>query len=120
MRASTLQSAIQFSAGLLESLYRDPELVLLFDRGREDPQSLNEAERARFFYFMLGFVRIAQNVHHQFEQGLMNQDIWNGYRESILQMLERPGSRQWWAENATRFSISFRTFLDNELERRAA
>ena len=63
VRASTLQSAVQFSAGLVESLYRDPELALLFDRGREDPQSLNDAERVRFFYFMLGFVRIAQNTH---------------------------------------------------------
>ncbi len=120
VRASTVQSAVQFSAGLLESLYRDPELALLFDRGREDPQSLNDAERARFFYFMLGFVRIAQNTHHQFEQGLMSQDVWDGYRESILLMLENPGSRQWWADNAVRFSVSFRTFLDSELERRAA
>ena len=99
---------------------RDPELALLFDRGREDPQSLNDAERVRFFYFMLGFVRIAQNTHHQFEQGLMSQDVWDGYRESILRMLARPGSRQWWADNAARFSRSFRTFLDSELERRAA
>ena len=120
VRASTLQSAVQFSAGLLESLYRDPELALLFDRGREDPQSLNDAERARFFYFMLAFVRIAQNAHHQFEQGLMSQDVWDGYRESTLRMLEQPGARHWWADNDARFSASFRTFLDSELERRAA
>ena len=69
---------------------------------------------------MLAFVRIAQNAHHQFEQGLMSQDVWDGYRESILRMLEQPGSRQWWADNTARFSASFRTFLDSELERRAA
>ena len=69
---------------------------------------------------MLAFVRIAQNAHHQFEQGLMSQDVWDGYRESFLRMLENPGSRQWWGDNAVRFSVSFRTFLDSELERRAA
>ena len=120
VRASTLQSAVQFSAGLVESLYRDPELALIFDRGREDPQSLNDAERVRFFYFMLGFVRIAQNTHHQFAQGLMSQDVWDGYRESILRLLESPGSREWWTDNAARYSVSFRTFLNSELERRGA
>ena len=120
VQASTLQSAIEFSVGFVESLYRDPELALLFDRGTEDPQSLSEAERARFFYLMIGFVRICQNSHHQFEQGLMGEDIWSGYRESMLRYMEQPGSRQWWEGNAARFSPSFRAFLDSELERRAA
>ena len=118
-RGSTLQSTVQFSANWVESLYRDPELALVFDRGRENSDSLSEAEHARFFYIMIGLVRMAQNVHYQFDQGLMSKDIWDGYCESILRLLEQPGSRQWWEENAARFSSSFRTFLDRELQRRA-
>jgi len=83
-RAATLQSAIQFSIGFLESLYRDTELALLFNRGRHDQQALSDDERVRFFLIMLGFMRMAQNVHHQFEQGLMSDDIWSGCRQSIL------------------------------------
>jgi len=118
-RAATLQSAIQFSIGFLESLYRDTELALLFNRGRHDQQALSDDERVRFFLIMLGFMRMAQNVHHQFEQGLMSDDIWSGYRQSILRWVDSPGSRQWWTENAERFSGTFRSYLDRELERRA-
>ncbi len=119
-RTSALQSTVQFSANWVESLYRDPELALLFDRGTQGSHSLNDAERARFSYIMIGLVRMSQNVHYQFEQGLMSEDIWGGYSESILRFLEQPGSREWWKENAPRFSTSFRAFLDRELERRSA
>ena len=118
-RASALQSTVQFSANWVESLYRDPELALLFDRGMEDPLALDDAERSRFFYIMIGLARMSQNAHYQFEQGMMSEDIWDGYCESILRMLEKPGSRQWWEENAARFSPSFRAFVDRELESRS-
>ena len=118
-RASTVQSTVQFSANWIESLYRDPELALLFERGMEDSHSLDDAERSRFFFVMIALARVAENVHYQFEQGMMSEDLWGGYRESTLRMLEQPGSRQWWKETAPRFSSSFRAFLDRELERRA-
>jgi hypothetical protein len=110
VQASTLQSSIEFSTGFVESLYRDPELALLFERGREEQETLSAAERARFSLVMLGLGRIAQVLHHQFEQGLMSEDIWNGYRESLLGWLAQPGSRQWWRGNGARFSASFRAY----------
>jgi hypothetical protein len=85
----------------------------------QDLGSIGELIAARFFFVMLGFMRMAQNVHHQFEQGLMSDDIWSGYRQSILRWVDSPGSRQWWVENAERFSGTFRRYLDRELERRA-
>ena len=117
-RASTLQAAIDFSLRFFESLYRDPELALIFDRGLSNPGELSEPERVRFFYIMLGFVRTCQNLHHQSAEGLMTGDVWSGYRESMLRWLEQPGARQWWAENAPRFSADFREFLDKELRAR--
>ncbi len=120
VRASSLHSASQFSVGFAESLYRDPELGLLFDRGCENLQSLSEAEQARYYFIMLGFARMAQSNHYQFELGLIGEDIFSGHRESILLTLEQPGARQWWEENAARFSGRFRAFIDSELDRRAA
>ena len=116
-RALTFQSASEFSTRFVESLYRDSELALLFEKGREDLKTLSYVERVRFNYVMLGYLRVCQVQHHQFEQGLMSFDIWSGYRESIRRWLDQPGSRQWWAENAERFSISFRRFLGHELDR---
>jgi hypothetical protein len=119
-RASTVQQTVEFSATLVQSLYRDPELALLFDRGRQDLTQLTDAERSRFSYVMLGFLRMAQNAHYQFEQGMMSEDFWSGYCESILRWAEQPGAREWWSDNRGRFSNSFSSFLDRELNRRAS
>ena len=98
-RASTVQETARFSTSLAQSLYVDPELALLFDRGRQDLTQLSDAERSRFSYIMIAFMRLAQNLHYQFEQGLMDEDVWSGYRERVLQWVADPGAREWWSAN---------------------
>ncbi len=119
-RASTVQETARFSAGLAQSLFEDPELALLFDRGRQDLTQLSDAERSRFSYIMIAFLRLAQNVHYQFEQGMMDEDVWSGYRERVLQWVAEPGARQWWSENRASYSQTFAAFVDRELDRRDA
>ena len=69
---------------------------------------------------MIAFLRISQNGHYQFEKGMIDEDIWSGYRERILLWVSEPGARQWWSENRASFSQTFAAFIDRELDRRAA
>jgi hypothetical protein len=119
-RASTVQETARITTTLAQSLYGDPELALLFDRGRQDLTQLSDAERSRFSYIMIAFMRLGQNAHYQFEQGMMDEDVWSGYRERVLQWVAEPGARQWWSENRASYSQTFAAFVDRELDRRAA
>ena len=65
---------------------------------------------------------IEEQQHRAIEAlvGMMDEDVWSGYRERILQWVAEPGARDWWSENRSSFSQSFATFIDLELDRRAA
>jgi hypothetical protein len=116
LRASNLQSVIITSTQFLQTLYCDPQLALLWDRGREDLEQLNDAEeRTQFKYMFFTFARLSQNVFQHANNGLMPHEDWLGYKESIRLWFAGQGSQQCGTEFRPRFSESFRNLIDNEL-----
>ena len=115
-RASTLQSAVQFTVSMSESIYRDAEINDLFDRGSADMASLSDSERSRFHLILIAFFRMSQNSHHQFVEGFIDEPTFTGMATSIFAFIDRPGAREWWQANEERFDPGFRTFINKGLK----
>jgi hypothetical protein len=120
VRATTFRSYVESAINWMGSIYKDPELCDLWNRGREDLSSLDKAEQARFSLATLAFFRVFENAHYQVQQGLVQDLEWEGIRESFLLLIDCPGVRVWWNENQSRYNSPFRAFVDAELRERAA
>ena len=120
VRAATFRSYVESAASWLSSIYQDAELTEIWRRGREDLTSLGEAERARFSLVLLAHFRITENAYVQAQRGLVQETEFQGIRESFILLIDSPGTRAWWVENASRYSTPFRNFVEAELRKRAA
>ncbi len=120
VRAAMFQQATAASTALAEQLSRDPELTRIFVSGVNELGSLSEEDHARFTFMGISFYRDLENIHQQSRKGLIDEEDWEGIRESFLRTISRPGMETWWQENSFRFNRHFRSFIDEELQRRAA
>jgi hypothetical protein len=54
-------------------LLADAGLALVFQTGTEDPNSLDQKERARFIELCFSLLRMFENAHYQFQHGTLDQ-----------------------------------------------
>lgn len=116
VRGATFQQLTAASAALLEQLSRDPEMTRIFLSGADDLRSLSEEDRARFNFMAIGFYRNFENLHHQSRKALIEDEDWEGLRESFVKAIQRPGMEAWWQENSFRFNRHFKSFIEARLE----
>ena len=83
-------------------------------------QSLSEDDRARFQFMAINFFRTLENLHHQSRKALIDDQDWEGHRESFFRAVSGTDLDAWWQENSFRFNRHFRSFVDEELRTRAA
>ena len=102
------------------AMVQDPQLLDLVSRGADDPQSLSDAGRARFFGCMLALFRTYEELFVLSENGLVGPELWHARKRSMKAWLARPGVQSWWRTGAFGSEIfidSFRVAVDAELER---
>ncbi len=119
LRATTSQSVMGDASRFLENLYESPELNTLWLTGHRDPDALSEADRERFHFFIMSWLRRFENIHHQWQSGLLEDDQWESMHTSNLEGVLSPGGRAWWAQNSQRFNRGFRSYIDGELDGRS-
>ena len=82
-QSATLQSMISASQDHLLLLASDPELNRIYRQGMSAPNSLNEADKSRFFFLLRAQWLRFQNAYLQWQAGTMSNEGWSFY-ESYL------------------------------------
>ncbi len=80
--------------------------------GQRDFESLTEDEQTRFITFFLLQFRTYEQMFHQGRMRLLEPEVWEVRRESMLRFFERPGVQTMWRQRRHGFSKSFRDLLD--------
>lgn len=119
VRASTLQDMNEASTSFLDLMASDEDLGRIFMSGGHDLETLSAAERSRFNFSILAFLRRIESFERATRFNRIHSDEWAGLRASCVDVMSRPGSRTWWSENAERFNPSFVEWLNGELGERA-
>ena len=70
--------------------------------------SLNGRERLQFDQFLQAMLRGFENYYYQYRKGLLEEELWVGYRESIRLAVSPPGFPPWWS-----FSRDFAELIDS-------
>jgi hypothetical protein len=88
------------------------ELARVWRAGLEDLNALSAEEQARFFHATHQFLKALETIHFHYAYGLMDRQIWEGWRELLRHYVATPGIAHYWKMRPEVFSDRFRKFVD--------
>ena len=90
-RANTRQEVLAADQRLLLNFVNDPELELI----RYKPD-LTDVEKARLGWVFITFTRMRENNWLQYQNGVLDKDTWESYRNSMVLMFGSRRGKAWW------------------------
>ena len=91
---------------------KDSATSALIRKGLVDFSALNTDEQFQFLVLMTSLYRRFENVYYQYNKGLLESELWDGYHHSLRAYTNTPGGREFWTLRKDSFSPSFREFID--------
>ncbi len=89
----------------------NPEVGRLWRQGLEDLETLTPEEKARFFHVAFQFLKAMETIHFHYIYGLMEEQIWRGWRNLYKHYLASPGLIYYWQLRHDLFSERFQQFV---------
>ena len=89
----------------------NPEVGRLWGKGLEDLESLTPDEKARFFHSAFQFLKAMETIHFHYIYGLMEEQVWRGWRNLYEHYLASPGLIYYWQLRHDLFSDRFQQFV---------
>ena len=89
----------------------NPEVGRLWSKGLEDLETLTPEEKARFFHVAFQFLKAMEMIHFHYIYGLMEEQVWRGWRNLYEHYLASPGLIYYWELRHDLFSERFRQFV---------
>jgi hypothetical protein len=89
----------------------NPEVGRLWRTGLEDINALSAEDKARFFHVAFQFLKAMETIHFHYIYGIMEEQIWRGWRNLYLHYLASPGLAYYWELRHDLFSDRFQEFV---------
>ena len=115
VESSATQEVHANFAAWYASLQGDPELLMITVKGMQDYGALDVAERGQFIAVFMVFSSNCQTAYYKWREGLLDEELWGGWRELSLNFFSTAGGKVFWEERSYMFGSSFRQFVDTEI-----
>lgn len=115
VESSATQEVHANFASWYASLQDDPELLMITVRGMQDYGALNVAEKSQFIAVFMVFSSNCQTAYYKWRDGLLDEELWSGWRELSLNFFSTAGGKAFWDERSYMFGSGFRQFVDTEI-----
>ena len=97
------------------SLQSDPELLMITVKGMQDYDALDVAEKSQFIAVFMVFSSNCQTAYYKWRDGLLDDELWSGWRQLSLNFFSTAGGKAFWEERSYMFGSGFREFVDAEI-----
>jgi hypothetical protein len=87
------------------------ELARIWQVGLENFGALSPADQARFFHAAYQFLKAFETIHFHYVYGLLDLQLWEGWRELLRHYAVAPGIAHYWNLRHDLFSERFQTFV---------
>jgi hypothetical protein len=94
------------------------ELARVWQVGLENLSALSPEDQARFFHAAYQFLKAFETIHFHYAYGLLDLELWEGWRELLRHYIAAPGMAHYWKLRQELFSKRFQQFAHG-LERPA-
>lgn len=126
IRAQTYDSFVSQFRHWNEPMRADQEMAEQFSRLIENVASLSAREQRHAVHVLYDFVRLAENLHYQYGEGMVSESVWRGWESLFRTYLSAPGFIWYWERRRTFFAKEFNDWVETlhataaQAERRAA
>ena len=96
VRSSGYQGAVQSANQFLESLTSDPDSRRIFTAALDTFDDLNEDEQVVARMLFMQLFMYYEAFYYQYLEGVVHDEIWEGRKIMMLNMLGSPAISSWW------------------------
>ena len=90
----------------------DPEMACLSHRLATDPANLTVREAGQIETAFWRIYKAHEELQVQFEQGMIDESVWGGFRRTARDTMSTQGMRGWWRSYRGLYSEQFRQYID--------
>jgi len=83
-------------------------------------EPLSELERLRVMSRWYSTMRDWENIHYQYQIGMLTEDEWRGFRLNLKSLFGTPTLLEFWANERQYFSQRYQTEVEDILQEREA
>lgn len=112
VRGSVHDSLAASLEHLNRPLVENGDLARALGKVTEDWYAASEEDRARVVHFYSAAFKLFENVHYQHSQGLIEDELWEGWERWMLTYFWAPGVQVWWPTRRGAYSETFARFLE--------
>jgi len=112
MKLAAAQNVSQDLHVGLSFIIGDTEFARIHLDAMTDIDSLTPPERHRFYVFIMRYLRTFENAYHQNEAGLLDDYVWEGFREQIKLASQTSGYSAFWRDRQQYFGREFQEFYN--------
>ena len=109
VRTTALDSSVSSVMRAREKIFEDPDLVRIYLKGLENPESLNEIEEARFMLLMQNIFWALWNIYSQAGVAELSSDLWESQKAVVMRVLSSQGGHWFISAYGHEFPDSFIT-----------
>ena len=115
-RAATRQAIAESTQKLGDDLINNADMAELFVKHLGGGE-LSPAENLRLQSRCYRDFQHWENIHYQFNEGLVSRDQWMGFRKNLVTLLEIDAYREFWQHEASHYSAKFRAEIESILDK---
>lgn len=93
--------------------FKDPDFVATYLTASEDFERLSAVQRSQVSSYMAEKFNAWEYAYLTRENGMMADNIWQGWDGHYRTLLKQPGGRRFWHQERMSFSPVFRVFVDS-------
>src|SRR5438067_12567847 len=114
-RLATQHAAATALRDVTKPFMENADVERVWRVGLEDLNALSAQDQARFFHAAYQFLKAFETIHFHYVYGLMDRQLWEGWRGLLRHYVAAPGIAHYWKLRPEVFSERFRNFV-NALE----
>jgi hypothetical protein len=110
-RVAAMDAAAAALRDVTKPFMENAELGRVWRAGLENLDSLSADDKARFFHAVHQFLKALETIHYHYVYGLLDTQLWEGWRELLHHYLACPGIQFYLDRRNAVFSERFRKFI---------
>ena len=114
-KAATRQAIAESTEKLGDDLINNSDMAEIFVKHMSGGE-LNSVENLRLQARCYRDLQHWENIHYQFNEGLVSQDQWLGFRKNLATLLAIDAYREYWEHEASHYSDAFQEEIASILD----
>ena len=113
--ANTFQAISTASSNMGMQAIQTPGLTAVLTKAHTNYSELDTEEKMLLEVFLGSMLRNYENYYYQYRRGFLEEELWIGYRTTLLQFIGAEYGREIWRRHQIRYGSAFVEFVNTEL-----